>query len=100
MREPSLLDHPATPVFSRPTASRFRWFIVGLLFLATTINYMDRQVLSLLKPTLDVELKWSNEDYGKVQAAFFGVYAASYAVFGWFIDRFGVRIGYAVSIFW
>jgi ACS family hexuronate transporter-like MFS transporter len=78
----------------------FRWVIVGLLFLATTINYMDRQILALLKPILDGELKWSNEDYGKVHSAFFGVYAASYAVFGWFIDRFGVRVGYAVSIFW
>jgi MFS transporter, ACS family, aldohexuronate transporter len=85
---------------TRNTISRFRWFIVALLFLATTICYMDRQILALLKPILDKELGWTDTDYGKVNAAFFGVYAASYAVFGWFIDRFGVRVGYAVSIFW
>ena len=88
------------PVSDITKPSHFRWCIVTLLLLATTINYMDRQILALLKPILDVELGWTNQDYGKVHAAFFGFYAASYAGFGWFIDRFGVRIGYAVSIFW
>ncbi|MGD0745903.1 MAG: MFS transporter [Verrucomicrobiota bacterium] len=90
--------NPSAPASGQTT--RFRWCIVALLFLATTICYMDRQILALLKPILDAELGWSDTDYGKVNAAFFGVYAASYAVFGWFIDRFGVRMGYAVSIFW
>ena len=85
---------------TRKPISRFRWLIVALLFLATTVCYMDRQILALLKPILDRELGWSDTDYGKVNAAFFGVYAGSYAVFGWLIDRFGVRLGYAVSIFW
>lgn len=82
----------------RPALSRFRWFIVGLLFLATTINYIDRQILALLKPTLDRELGWTNEQYGMINSAFQFTYAISYVVFGWFIDRFGIKIGYAVSI--
>ncbi len=88
-----MADFPARPRFSR-----FRWFIVFLLFLATTINYVDRQILALLKPTLDRELGWSNEQYGYVNSAFQATYALSYVVFGWFIDRAGIRLGYAVSI--
>src|SRR4051794_17910263 len=76
----------------------FRWFIVALLFLATTVNYIDRQILALLKPHLDVEMGWSNKEYGLVNSAFQATYALSYVVFGWFIDRFGVKLGYAVSI--
>lgn len=83
---------------ARPAISHFRWFIVALLFLATTINYVDRQILALLKPILDVELGWSNEQYGFVNSAFQATYALSYVVFGWFIDRYGIRLGYAVSI--
>lgn len=71
-----------------------------MLFFATTINYIDRQILALLKPTLDLELGWTNEDFGLVNSAFFGVYAASYLVFGWFIDKVGVKTGYLVSICW
>ena len=85
---------------ARDTGSHFRWVIVGLLFLATTINYMDRQVLALLKPVLDAQLGWTDTDYGRVNSFFFGFYAASYAVFGWLVDRFSVRVGYAISIFW
>lgn len=76
----------------------YRWVICALLFLATTINYVDRQILALIKPILDVELKWTNEQYGDVQAAFQGAYAIGLLGFGWFIDRYGTKIGYAVSI--
>ena len=81
-----------------PSASRFRWVIVALLFCATTINYIDRQILALLKPMLDTELGWTNEQYGAVNSAFQGAYALSYVVFGWFIDRVGIKHGYTVSI--
>ncbi len=81
-----------------PAASNHRWVILALLFFATTINYVDRQILALLKPMLDLELKWTNEQYGIVNAAFQGAYALGLLGFGWFIDRFGVKIGYAVSI--
>lgn len=78
--------------------SRFRWVICTLLFIATTINYIDRQILALLKPSLDQELGWTNEQYGNVNAAFQAAYAVSYVVFGWFIDRVGIKLGYSISI--
>src|SRR5664279_3206739 len=72
----------------------YRWLICGLLFLATTVNYIDRQILSLLKPILDVELGWTNEQFGRVNAVFQGSYAIGLLFFGPFIDRFGTKIGY------
>src|SRR5581483_9075984 len=65
---------------------------------ATTVNYVDRQILALVKPILDEKLKWTNEDYGNVNSAFQGAYAVGLLFFGWFVDRFGTKIGYAVSI--
>jgi MFS transporter, ACS family, hexuronate transporter len=89
---------------SRTIASavgRYRWWILTLLFLATTINYIDRQILSLLKPILDEELKWTNEQFGQVNSVFQGAYALSLLGFGWLVDRFGTKAGYAISIvFW
>lgn len=84
------------PVVS--TLGRHRWLICSLLFAATTINYMDRQILSLLKPILDQELHWTNEQFGWVNSLFQGAYALSYLAFGWFIDKYGTKIGYGVSI--
>jgi ACS family hexuronate transporter-like MFS transporter len=78
--------------------SRYRWIICLLLFLATTINYIDRQILALLKPILDDQLHWTNEEYGTVNAAFQAAYAVGLLLFGAFIDRVGTKIGYAVSI--
>lgn len=77
---------------------RYRWLICALLFAATTVNYMDRQILSLLKPLLDDQLHWTNSQFGEINAAFQGAYALSYVAFGWFVDRYGVKIGYALSI--
>lgn len=77
---------------------RRRWLICFLLFLATTVNYLDRQILSLLKPILDNELHWSNAEFGEVNAAFQASYAVGLLLFGGFVDRFGTKIGYAVSI--
>lgn len=76
----------------------YRWTICALLFLATTINYIDRQILSLIKPILDQELGWSNEDFGIVNSVFQGTYGLGLLFFGWFVDRYGAKIGYAVSI--
>jgi ACS family hexuronate transporter-like MFS transporter len=80
------------------STGKYRWLICGLLFLATTINYIDRQILSLIKPILDDQLHWTNEDFGKVNAAFQGAYAVGVLGFGWFVDRFGSKLGYGVSI--
>jgi ACS family hexuronate transporter-like MFS transporter len=77
---------------------RYRWLICALLFFATTINYIDRQILSLLKPILDDELKWSNTQFGEVNAAFQAAYAMGLLGFGYLIDRFGTKLGYALSI--
>ena len=79
---------------ARPAHSRYRWAIVALLFAATTINYVDRQILSLVKPILDVELGWSNEEFGIVNAVFQGTYGFGLLFFGWFVDRYGSKVGY------
>lgn len=88
---------------SRPTpqtsiVGRYRWTICALLFAATTINYIDRQILSLLKPILDEQLGWTNAQFGLVNSLFQGAYAISYLMFGMLIDRKGTKIGYAISI--
>ncbi|MFI5197499.1 MAG: MFS transporter [Thermoanaerobaculia bacterium] len=75
-----------------------RWTVCALLFFATTINYVDRQILSLLKSILDTELGWTNQQFGLVNSAFQGAYGLGLLGFGWFIDRFGTKLGYAVSI--
>jgi ACS family hexuronate transporter-like MFS transporter len=84
---------------SQPKPSgNYRWLICSLLFFATTINYVDRQILSLLKPILDVELGWTNEQFGYVNSVFQASYGIGLLGVGWFIDRVGTKIGYAVSI--
>src|SRR5450432_253021 len=83
---------------SSAAIGKYRWRICALLFFATTINYIDRQILSLLKPILDTELHWTNSQFGQVNAAFQAAYAVGLLGFGWFIDRFGTKVGYALSI--
>jgi len=78
--------------------SRYRWRICALLFFAATINYIDRQVIGLLKPSLMSDLHWSEIDFSNIQAAFTAAYAVGYAGGGWFMDRVGVRFGYAVAV--
>ena len=72
--------------------------ILALVFFATTINYIDRQILSLLKPMLDVSIGWTNTQYGWVNSAFQGAYAIGLLWFGSFVDRAGVKRGYQISI--
>jgi ACS family hexuronate transporter-like MFS transporter len=79
-------------------ATNYRWVVCALLFFATTINYIDRQILALIKPILDEQLHWTNEQYGLTVSLFQGAYAVSLLIFGWMVDRFGTKIGYAVSI--
>ncbi|PWJ58859.1 ACS family hexuronate transporter-like MFS transporter [Dyadobacter jejuensis] len=76
----------------------YRWVICGLLFFATTINYIDRQILGLLKPTLEVEFNWSESDYANIVMVFAACYAFGYIIFGSIIDKIGSKLGYAVSI--
>lgn len=76
----------------------YRWTIVGLLFVATTINYVDRQVLGILAPTLQRELHWSETDYGDIVSWFSFAYAIGFLLAGRLLDRFGVKggLGWAV----
>lgn len=78
--------------------TNYRWTICALLFFATTINYIDRQILSLIKEILDQEIGWTNEEFGWVNAIFQAAYGIGLISFGWFIDKYGTKIGYAVSI--
>ncbi len=75
-----------------------RWIICALLFLATTINYIDRAVLSILKPALEKDLGWSQVDYGWMVTAFQLTYAIGYVSAGRLIDRIGVRLGFLLSV--
>ncbi len=82
-------------------AGRFRWVICGLLFLGVTKNYMDRQVLGVLKIPLQHELGWNDIDYGHLVFAFQTAYALGMILVGRLIDRLGTRIGYALAmVFW
>lgn len=74
------------------------WTIIGLLFFGTTINYMDRAVLGVLKPVLDAELGWTQIDYGWMVTAFQATYAIGYLLAGRWVDQIGVRIGLLIAV--
>jgi MFS transporter, ACS family, hexuronate transporter len=74
----------------------FRWVICALLFFGITKNYMDRQVLGVLKTTLQHDLGWNEIDYSNLVFAFQGAYALGMVPVGWLVDRLGTRLGYAV----
>ncbi|MCK8493488.1 MFS transporter [Spirosoma sp. RP8] len=76
----------------------YRWFIVFLLFTATTINYLDRQIIGLLKPTLEKEFNWSETNFSRIVMAFTAAYAVGLLLFGWIIDKVGTKVGYSVTI--
>ena len=76
----------------------YRWVVVTLLFFATTINYLDRQVIGLLKPVLEVQFKWTETDYGYIVMAFATAYALGLLAFGSFIDKIGTKLGYTISL--
>ena len=77
---------------------RYRWRVCAMLLAATTINYIDRQVLGVLAPFLQDEIGWSEIQYGYIVMAFQGAYAIGLLCAGALIDRFGTRIGYALAI--
>lgn len=77
----------------------YRWVICALLFLATTINYMDRSVFGVLGPTLQYKVfNWSDNDYANINIAFKFAYAIGMLVMGAIIDKFGTKIGYTLAI--
>jgi ACS family hexuronate transporter-like MFS transporter len=79
------------------TVGSYRWTVCALLFFATTIDYIDRQVLGILAPVLQRDIGWSEIDYGYIVTAFTGAYALGLLLVGRFIDKVGARIGYSVS---
>ena len=78
--------------------TNYRWIICSMLFFATTVNYLDRQVLSLLQPVLEEEFHWTDNDYGTITAIFSLVYAIAMLFAGRFVDKVGTKRGYAWSI--
>jgi len=83
---------------NKPASTNYRWVVCALLFFATTINYIDRQVIGLLKPTLEKDFHWTEFDYANIVMAFAASYALGYVIFGNFIDRIGSKLGYTISI--
>lgn len=80
---------------------RFRWSICALLFFAATVNYVDRQVIGILKPTLQTQLHWSESDYGWIVFAFQAAYAIGMLLVGRLMDWLGTRKGFSLAvIFW
>ena len=87
----------APPVIANP-GGRYRWAICALLFFVITINYIDRQVLGVLKPVIEQDLGWSEVDYGNIVSAFQFSYGIGLLVVGRLLDKFGTRWGIAVAI--
>jgi len=82
------------------STSRLRWGIAALLFASTTVNYIDRQTLSVLAPYLQVEFKWTNSDFALIVIAFRVAYAFGQTVFGRLLDRVGTRRGLLYMVGW
>jgi ACS family hexuronate transporter-like MFS transporter len=79
-------------------AGHYRWYVCGLLFFASVINYIDRQVIGILKPTLQQQFGWSELDYGDIVFSFQLAYAIGFLFAGRLMDRLGTRIGFAIAI--
>ena len=90
-----LKSKPETP---QTTSGRDRWGVCGPLFFATTVNYKDRQILSLLKPILDRQLHWSNEKFVGMNSAFQCARTIGGLILGYLVDRLGTKMGCAISI--
>src|SRR6478735_4945702 len=88
------------PAFTKAT-SHYRWVICAFLFVITTINYMDRNILGVLKPTIQNDLHFSETDFGDIIFFFSIAYAIGYAGMGWLTDKIGIRLGLAAAaILW
>src|SRR5580765_2715908 len=83
-----------------PPIRNLRWWIGGMLFASTVINYIDRQTLSNLSPYLKVDFHWTNTDYARILIAFRVAYTLGQAICGRVIDRVGTKRGLTVSVLW
>lgn len=82
----------------KSTIKNYRWLIVTMLLIITTINYIDRQVIGLLKPILEKEFNWTETDFARIVMAFSAAYATGLLLMGRIIDRVGSKIGYSVAV--
>jgi ACS family hexuronate transporter-like MFS transporter len=92
---PTLRSSP--PGTDTSVVGRYRWTICSLVFFATTINYLDRAVISLLKPYLETAFKWTDKDYANIEIAFKLAYAIGMVGAGRVVDKLGTKLGYALS---
>src|SRR6267378_1098154 len=90
---------PRDAVESAGRIGRTRWTICALLFAATTINYIDRQVIGILAPELQKSIGWNEAQYGYIVLAFQTAYALGLLVAGGLMDRWGTRRGFSVAVF-
>lgn len=97
-----MIEHPLSTSAGSPlpadARSQYRWVIVALLFIATTINYLDRQVISLLKPILEKQFNWTESDYGTIVTVFTVFYGGTTLLAGYVIDKIGTKMGYLWAI--
>src|ERR1700675_4716071 len=91
---------PGKPPFQPRKIRNLRWWIGGLLFASTVINYIDRQALSLLAPYLKQDFHWTNTDYANLLICFRLAYSFGQTICGRFIDRVGTRRGLTLSVIW
>src|SRR5438309_4150231 len=89
-------DAPVTVAAGK--IGRYRWTICGLLFLAATINYVDRQVIGILKPTLQAQFGWNEIDYSDIVFSFQFAYAIGYLFAGRIVDSLGIKRGFALAL--
>src|SRR6266852_7012599 len=91
------LQQPAPPLAARPIR-HLRWWIGGLLFAMTVINYIDRQTINVLAPILKKEHQWTNSDFAWLLISFRVGYTIMQSINGRLLDRFGTRLGLTVSV--
>src|ERR1700686_478019 len=97
MADTTAFNNPTPGTLSAGTRlGRVRWTVCAMLFVATSINYMDRQVISILKPTLEHSIGLTEVAYGYIVDAFQIAYAFGFLAAGRFVDKVGTRIGYIV----
>jgi MFS transporter, ACS family, aldohexuronate transporter len=92
------VGRPSTAAAVGAAIGRYRWVICGLLFFASTINYIDRQVIGILKTTLQGQFAWSEREYAAIVFTFQLAYAIGLVTSGPFMDRVGTRIGYGLAV--
>ena len=96
-----MAETTATAAAQGARVGHFRWVVCGLLFLGTTVNYVDRQVLGLLAPDLRRIIGWNDVQYGYIVTAFSAAYAIGLLLSGRLLDRIGTKLGYAAAlVFW